>query len=99
MEGVPEKAAQPRVAFGLLVESGRVQPGTILTDAKWRWQAEVKADGSLVCGAQAGSIHRLGAILQQAPSCNGWTFWHVEEKGNLVAIDALRQKHLAEFAV
>jgi modification methylase len=58
----------------------------------------VKADGSLVCGAQGGSIHRLGAILQGAPSCNGWTFWHVEEQGNLVAIDALRQKHLTEFA-
>ena len=97
MVGVPEKASQPRVAFGLLVESGAVAPGTILIDAKRRWQAEVKADGSLVCGTHGGSIHRLGAILQGAPSCNGWTFWHVEEAGNLVEIDALRQKHLAEF--
>ncbi len=97
MEGVPEKAAQPRVAFGLLVENGSVVPGTILTDAKRRWQAEVKADGSLVCGPQAGSLHRLGAILQNAPSCNGWTFWHMEQGGDLVPVDTLRQKHLAEF--
>jgi modification methylase len=97
MEGVPEKAAQPRVAFGLLVESGMIQPGTILTDAKRRWQAEVKADGSLVCGPQGGSIHRLGAILQGAPSCNGWTFWHVEQAGALQPLDALRQQHLSQM--
>jgi modification methylase len=99
MEGVPEKAAQQRVAFGLLVESGMIVPGTILMDSKRRWQAEVKADGSLVCGAQGGSIHRLGAILQGTPSCNGWTFWHIEDAGNLVPVDALRQKHLAELSV
>jgi modification methylase len=98
MMGVPEKAAQPRVAFGLLVESGLVAPGTMLTDAKRRWTAEVKADGSLVCGVQGGSIHKLGATLQGAPSCNGWTFWHVEQAGALLPIDTLRQKHLAEFA-
>jgi modification methylase len=57
----------------------------------------VKADGSLLCDTQGGSIHRLGAILQGAPSCNGWTFWHIEDGGALVAIDTLRQKHLAEF--
>jgi modification methylase len=33
--------------------------------------------------------------LQGAPSCNGWTFWHVELDGKLQLIDALRQKHLA----
>jgi len=94
MTGVPEKASQPRVAFGLLVESGLVPPGTIVCDAKRRWTAEVKADGTLVGEAGAGSIHKLGATLQSAPSCNGWTFWHVEEAGRLVAIDALRQRHL-----
>ena len=26
----------------------------------------------------SGSIHKVGAALQGAPSCNGWTFWHVE---------------------
>jgi modification methylase len=90
-----EKKAQPRVAFGLLVELGLVAPGTILTDPKRRWQAEVHADGSLTVGGQSGSIHKLGAILQNAPSCNGWSFWHVEEDGALIAIDALRQRHLS----
>jgi modification methylase len=82
-----------------LVESGLIVPGTILMDAKRRWQAEVKADGSLLCGTQGGSIHRLGSTLQNAPSCNGWTFWHIEQAGNLVPIDVLRQQHLAGLSL
>ena len=92
---VPDKRGAPRVAFGLLVESGMVPPGSVLTDAKRRWSASVGADGSLRCEAHAGSIHKVGAALQGAPSCNGWTFWHIEQGGKLVAIDALRQQHLA----
>ncbi|WNO53587.1 site-specific DNA-methyltransferase [Stakelama saccharophila] len=84
----------PRVAFGQLVENGFLAPGTVLTDAKRRWQAVVGADGSLTCGAAAGSIHKLGATLQEAPSCNGWTFWHYEAADGLKPIDAVRQTYL-----
>ena len=87
--------AAPRVAFGSLVENGMLSPGTVLTDTKRRWKATVGADGSLKsdCG-QAGSIHKLGAILQNAPACNGWTFWHFEAVDGLKPIDALRQNYL-----
>ena len=98
MQVVPDKRSQPRVAFGLLVESGMVAPGSMLTDSKRRWQAKVCADGSLVCDLHAGSIHKVGAALQGAPSCNGWSFWHVEEGGKLQPIDALRQRHLATLS-
>ena len=98
MEVMAEKRSAPRVAFGLLVESGMVPPGTILTDAKRRWHAKVCADGSIACDAHAGSIHKVGAALQSAPSCNGWTFWHVDQAGTLTAIDALRQQHLSGLA-
>jgi modification methylase len=98
METVPDKRSQPRIAFGLLVESGLVPPGTVLMDTKRRWKAAVRADGSLSCGPHTGSIHKVGAGLNKAPSCNGWTFWHVERKGRLVPIDALRQEHLAGLA-
>ena len=98
MRTVPDKREQPRVAFGVLVESGIVPAGTILTDAKRRWAATVRADGSIACDADAGSIHKVGAALQGAPSCNGWTFWHVTEGGALRPLDALRQQHLASLA-
>jgi modification methylase len=98
MRTVPDKRDQPRVAFGLLVESGMVPAGTRLTDSKRRWSAAVQADGSIACAPHAGSIHKVGAALQNAPSCNGWTFWHVEEKGRLQPLDTLRQQHLASLA-
>ena len=95
MTVMPDKRSAPRVAFGLLVESGMIAPGAIITDAKRRWSATVRADGSIGCDGFAGSIHKVGAGLQGAPSCNGWTFWHLEEAGRLVDIDTLRQRHLA----
>jgi modification methylase len=95
MQTVADKRAQPRVAFGLLVESGLVPPGSALTDSKRRWRAVVGADGTLRCEEHSGSIHKVGAGVQGAPSCNGWTFWHIEQSGRLVEIDTLRQQHLA----
>ena len=86
--------SQPRVAFGQLVENGYLAPGTVLTDGKRRWRAVVGADGSLSCDSQSGSIHKLGATLQNAPSCNGWTFWNYEAADGLKPIDALRQTYL-----
>ena len=45
---------------------------------------------ALVAGEHRGSIHKVGAALQNAPSCNGWTFWHFERAGALVPLDVLR---------
>jgi modification methylase len=95
MQTVAYKREQPRVAFGVLVESGLVPAGASLTDSKRRWTASVRADGSIACESLAGSIHKVGATLQNAPSCNGWTFWHVVEGGSLTLLDSLRQQHLA----
>ncbi len=86
--------AQPKVAFGTLVETDYIKPGTKVFDAKRRWVATVRADGSLVMGSDAASIHKLGAQIQGAPSCNGWTFWHYEAEGAIKPIDALRQTYL-----
>ncbi len=84
----------PKVAFGTLVETGWIAPGAQLWDKKRRLRATVRTDGSLVTGGDSGSIHGLGAKLQGAPACNGWTFWHIEHEGALKPIDALRQLYL-----
>lgn len=92
--------AAPRVAFGTLVETGYIAPGTVVCDVKRRWSATVRADGSLACGADTGSLHKLGATLQGAPSCNGWTFWHYEAPhGRLKPVDDLRQTYLLATVV
>jgi modification methylase len=85
----------PKVAFGTLVETGLIAPGTVLSDKKRRLQATVRADGSLLGPTgETGSIHGLGAKLQGAPSCNGWSFWHLDHQGEFQPIDALRQLYL-----
>ncbi|MFZ5746031.1 MAG: site-specific DNA-methyltransferase [Pseudomonadota bacterium] len=87
--------AAPRVAFGTLVENGYLTAGAVLSDAKRRFTAVVRADGSLAAeGGLTGSIHKVGAMLQNAPSCNGWTFWHYVDADGLKPIDALRQTYL-----
>ncbi len=80
----------PRVPFGSLVERGLVPAGTTLHDRARRVSAVVTADGSVTSGDIRGSIHKVGAAVQNAPSCNGWTFWHLERDGRLVPIDTLR---------
>lgn len=86
--------SQPRVAFGTLVETGMISPGTTLTDRARKFSATVRADGSLASDKLEGSIHKVGATLQNAPSCNGWTFWHFEDDDGLKPIDSVRQTYL-----
>ncbi len=86
--------SKPRVAFGTLVETGYLDAGAVLTDKKRRWKAKVRADGSLSCEGEQASIHKMGATLQDAPSCNGWTFWHYEDEKGLQPIDKLRQTYI-----
>src|SRR3569623_202198 len=84
------KRLAARVAFGSLGEQGMINPGERLFDAKKRFAALVRADGSLSSGPCQGSIHRVGALLQGAEACNGWTFSHTNPKGRLVFFEILR---------
>jgi len=93
----PSKREQPRIPFGWLVERGLLRPGEKLYAPNRRHAAKVRADGTIVTGEDRGSIHKMGAAVQGAPACNGWTFWHVDIEGKLVPIDALRQKLRAEL--
>jgi len=96
----PAKREEPRIPFGWLIERGLLKPGAVLTDSKQQYEARVGADGNLIAdgktGPHRGSIHRVGAALQGAPSCNGWTYWHIKQGKNYVPIDALRQKIRSE---
>ena len=93
----PSKRTEPRIPFGWLIERGLLEAGTVLVDPRRRHYAKVRADGSVISSEHRGSIHAVGAAVQNAPSCNGWTFWHIEIKGALVPIDVLRQKVRAEL--
>lgn len=92
---IPAKREEPRVAFGSLIERGLLKPGVELTDEKGKFRAKVGIDGHLEMktktGTQRASIHKMGALVQNAPSCNGWTYWHIQQRGKSVPIDSLRQ--------
>ncbi len=87
----PTRRDLPRISFGSFIETGLMAPGTELRDRTRRVAATVGADGTITSGAHSGSIHKVGAAVQNAPSCNGWTFWHFEREGVWLPLDALRQ--------
>jgi modification methylase len=91
------KRQEKRIPFGWLVERGLLPPGSVLSDAQRRFTAKVRADGTLVSADAKGSIHQVGAYVQGAQACNGWTFWHVEIDGALAPVDVLRQRLRAEL--
>jgi modification methylase len=96
LETIASKRAAPRVAFGQLVERGLLRPGEVLVNPRGQ-AAKVRVDGSLVSAEHRGSIHQVGAALENAPSCNGWTYWQFRRDGQLIPIDFLRQQIRAEM--
>jgi modification methylase len=95
---VPSPREEPRIPFGWLVEHGLLRPGDLLADQRRRYEAQVTADGSLVAGDIRGSIHAVGAQVQNAAACNGWLFWYATIEQEWQPIDVLRRKLRAVLA-
>lgn len=97
LETTGSKRSEPRVPFGQVVERGMLRPGEELFSVGNRYKVKVRADGTLIGNDVKGSIHQVGAHLEGAPSCNGWTYWHFKRDGKMVPIDILRQQIRAEM--
>tara|TARA_A100001037_G_scaffold31480_1_gene24814 strand:- start:12 stop:1109 length:1098 start_codon:yes stop_codon:yes gene_type:complete len=93
----PSKRKLPRIPFGWLVERGLLSAGDVLISPCKRHTAKVRADGSVISADHRGSIHQVGAAVQGAPSCNGWTYWCLDVEGKAKPIDVLRQQLRAEL--
>jgi modification methylase len=98
LQTTTSKRSEPRVPFGQLVERGMLRPGENLYSMNNRHKAKVRADGTLIGDDIKGSIHQVGAALEGAPSCNGWTYWCYAREGKKIPIDLLRQQIRAELA-
>ena len=84
---------ETKIPFGSLLDNGMLKIGAKLHDINKKHKATIRADGSLLVDKDfEGSIHKLGAKLQGYSACNGWDYWHYEEKGKLVSINKLREK-------
>ncbi len=99
LKETPSKRAEPRIAFASVIEAGLIAPGEMLRDEKGRHAALVRADGTLALTGGAleivGSIHRVGALAQGLPACNGWTFWFRNGPDGVEPIDAARIRYRA----
>jgi DNA modification methylase len=90
-----KKEKQDRVPFETLVKEKVIQAGeTLYTRKTYNAAAFVLADGKIAYKNQSGSIHRIGALIQQTRSCNGWKFWYITRGGAAVLIDELRNEYL-----
>jgi DNA modification methylase len=89
------RRSAPRIAFSSLLENGLLSPGdTLYFDRHRSLSATVLADGSLrLPDGRRGSIHQIGAAVNNQLACNGWEHWFFEdEHQELIAIDMLRER-------
>lgn len=88
------KRSSPRVPFSALLECGLLLPGQqLFYNRRPDQPATVLANGTLrASNGERGSIHALGALIGNLPSCNGWESWYYEnDRGELAVIDTLRE--------
>ena len=93
-----EKRKEVRIPFGTLLERGLLSAGQKLISPCKKHIASIRADGSISTDTFSGSIHKVGAMVQSAPSCNGWTYWRIQNAKTAVAIDDLRKQVRADIA-
>ncbi|MBY0421994.1 MAG: site-specific DNA-methyltransferase [Parvularculaceae bacterium] len=97
LETAKSRRSAPRVPFGAVVEQGLLRPGASLFAPNRKAEAHIRADGSIAVRDEdgvtvQGSIHKIGALVEKAEACNGWTYWQYETATGLKPIDFLRDK-------
>ena len=96
LEYTKPKRKEIRIPFGRLLEEGLIKAGEELLSPCNKYKAKILADGSIKTDFFAGSIHRVGALVQGAPTCNGWTYWAIARaklgKTEKISINNLRQQ-------
>lgn len=86
------KREKPRVSLLQVIEAGILKAGETVTDKMGRFAATICADGLLMApDGTHKSIHKLGALSMDAPSMNGWSFWHIERGGRRIVLDEFRE--------
>ena len=87
----PNRKRIIRISMSKLVMEKYLIENQIVYSKNRKYSAVIKKDGSIENGIGRGSIHKIGAILKNSISCNGWRFWYFEEAGKLELIDKKRE--------
>ena len=89
-----KKEKQSYVPFETLVKEGIIKEGERLYAKKpYVAVATVSANGTLLFHDKFGSIHQIGSLVQQTPSCNGWMFWFIIRENQAILIDVFRKNY------
>ncbi len=91
------EAKKPKVPFGNLIEAGFIKVGNLLYSKDKKHKAKVLANATLEWDNKTGSIHKISATILDKTANNGWTFWHVPQKGDLVLLDELRDRYIKQY--
>lgn len=93
-----QKQLAPRVDFSILLENNYVNPGQVVYFRKnLSLSAIIKPDSRLqTSDGFVGSIHKAGSHLMNGSPCNGWDHWYIQENGQFINLDVIRQRYLTE---
>ena len=94
----PEREKISRVSMEQLVKANYLFENQIIYTKNKEHSAVVLADGSIKNSVGSGSIHKLGALIKNAESCNGWMYWYYKEGNQLTLIDERRKNYREKHA-
>lgn len=96
---IEEKKSDNKVPFKTLIDCHYLSENEVMYfKGKSEFQAIVQKDGFINYKNITGSIHKVGALIQNSPSCNGWTTWQVKKGKDMIYIDELRKQYNKERA-
>jgi len=91
------EAKKPKVPFGNLIEVDFIKVGDFLYSKDKKHKAKILANATLEWDNETGSIHKISATILGKTANNGWTFWYVSQRGDLVLLDELRDRYIKQY--
>lgn len=85
----------PNVPIQDLIKSGYIKQ-KILYSKNGLNKVRLSSNGKVDDGEEKLSIHLMSGKLQGLSNYNGWTYWYVKEKKELISIDKIRERYRNE---
>jgi len=95
----PLKKSISRVSMGQLVKSKFIREFQMIYTKNKKDSAIVLPDGNIKNGVGTGSIHKIGAMIKETESCNGWMLWYYENHGKMTLIDEWRKNYKQHYGL
>ena len=90
-ENITNNKFLKKVPFSELLLKGLIKPGEKIFNSKQNVKATILTNGNLKFKKKEGSIHKIGAYVQNKPACNGWTYWFVKYNNKTISINDHRK--------